>query len=69
MIDVKTLKDPCGLLNNLYNKLYNVKNELEKRMGEIDYYYMSQDYMMYRVELDAIQSLIKYIENYDKNNQ
>lgn len=69
MIDVKTLKDPSGLLSNLYGKLYNIKNELEKRIGEIDYYYMSQDLMMYRVELDAIQSLIKYIENYDKNNQ
>lgn len=65
MIDIKSLKDPSGLIENLYTKLYSIKEELEKRLASADYYYPTQDASMNRRELDVIKTLIKYIETYD----
>lgn len=67
MIDIKSLKNPSGLLEDLYSKLCNIKEELEKRLASADYYYPTQDNAMNRRELDAINTLIKFIENYDKD--
>lgn len=65
MIDIKSLKDPSGLIENLYTMLYSIKKELEKRILESDCYYPTQDDGMNRRELDAIKTIIKYIETYD----
>lgn len=66
MIDTSDIKDSRKLLQDLYERLCNVKAELEKKVESADYFYPTQESALDRRELDAVSSIIKYIENYDK---
>ena len=66
MIDISTIKNPQKLIQDLYGKLCKIKAELEKRVESADYYYPTQESALDRRELDAISTLVKFIENYGK---
>lgn len=66
VFDIDSIKDPKKLVQDLYAKLCKIKAELEKRIETSDFYYPTQETLLDRRELDAISTLVKYIENFGK---